>query len=67
MAVTGHPGWIDASAIIQGSRYLFLKAELFGSLDISSNAGISLGPAGAQFLREDPQRDEFSLSLEPSA
>lgn len=56
--------WLNLSQLLRGKKTLFVHAELFGSKDIKTWAGKSLGPAGAQFLRTDPELQQSSLKFE---
>lgn len=60
----GPRAWIDVSHLVQGRTTLFLKAEMYASKEIFTWAGVSLGPAGSQFLRSDLDRGESSLKVE---
>lgn len=67
MSFHGPRSWIDVSHLVQGKTTLFLKAEIFSSKEILTWAGVSLGPAGAQFLRSDTDRRDVPLTVEAQA
>jgi serine/threonine protein kinase len=60
----GPRAWIDVSHLVEGRTTLFLKAEMYSSKEIFTWAGVSLGPAGSQFLRSDVNRGESPLIVE---
>lgn len=60
----GPRAWIDVSHLVEGRTTLFLKAEMYSSKEIFTWAGVSLGPAGSQFLRSDVNRRESPLIVE---
>jgi serine/threonine protein kinase len=61
----GPRAWIDVSHLVEGRTTLFLKAEMYSSKEIFTWAGVSLGPAGSQFLRSDVDRGESPLIVDP--
>ncbi len=62
---TGPHSSIDVSEIMRGERTLYLRAELFGQVDVKTWAGKSLGPAGAQLFRTAPQLPGPCLAIAP--
>lgn len=64
MSFHGPRAWIDVSHLVKGGTTLFLKAEMYASQEIFTWAGVSLGPAGSQFLRSDVDRGECPLTVE---
>ncbi|MFN6110835.1 MAG: hypothetical protein ACK493_10690, partial [Planctomycetota bacterium] len=60
----GPKRWVDISSLVRGKTSFFLEAELYASKDILTWSGLSLGPAGAQFLRTNPEFGEVALVLE---
>lgn len=66
-AFEGPHRWIDLSELLRGKQTLYFQAELFGSKEVLTSAGVSLGPAAAQFLRTMPASQQVCLAIEPSA
>lgn len=64
LAYIGPKAWIDVSHLIEGSSILFLRAEMFSTKEIHTWSGVSLGPAGSQFLRSDVERGESPLTID---
>lgn len=56
--------WIDVSQLLAGKRSLYLQAEFFASREVLTWSKASLGPAGAQFLRTNPETGEIAVILE---
>ena len=63
-ALFGPKRWVDISSLVRGKTSFFLEAELYASKDILTWSGLSLGPAGAQFLRTNPEFGEVALVLD---
>lgn len=55
--------WIDLSYLLAGKRTLFLHAEFYATREVLTWAKKSLGPAGAQFLRTNPEYGETAVTL----
>lgn len=58
--------WIDVSGIMKGAKTLFIRSELYSEYEVSTFAGVSLGPAAVQFLRTNEGYEQvYPLMIDP--